>query len=305
MAYNEKNLGDGERIVHIAHKHVIVLFKAAAQWIALFIFAIIAAIVINAQPWDQTVKTVLLLVMLVSAFIAFIAFGISFLVWQAEQYILTNERVIQIEGIINKKEFGTSLEKINDVETDQSLLGRMLGYGTVEVLTGSDTGINKLEYLDKPQEFKKVMLNAKNRHYGDASDFAPGGPRYRDDGEGELRPRGRAGQGQGQVYDAPGRGQDVYGQGGQPYEVPPRSQHPTNGPDPRGYSQPRPQPQSYQQQPYVPTNGYTAPPQPQSQGQLSPQQIADSIQQLARLRDSGVISEAEFQAKKNELMNRL
>ncbi len=290
MAYNKANLSSGEQIVHVAHKHIIVLIRSALQWIALFIFALIVAIFISiynppagsASDFLTTIRPFVQIITLVAMVISFIAFGISYLVWQAEQYIITNERVIQVEGILNKKEYTTSLEKINDIETDQTLFGRLLGYGTVQLLTGSDSGVNRLDYLDKPFEFKKIMLNAKNRYYGDASDFAPGGPhRYSEDDEDKPRPSMQQRK------------------SNQAYAVPPAA--PVYQNDPRGYVPAAPnQRPPYQQ----PTNAY----QNQSQNQnqpVTPQQIADSIAQLARLRDNGIISEAEFQNKKNELMNRL
>lgn len=292
MAYNKANLSSGEQIVHVAHKHVIVLIRAAIQWILLFIFALAVAIFISAynptpgQAADvlTTVRPFVQIICLAGMLISFIAFGISYLVWNAEQYIITNERVIQTEGVVNKKEFTTSIEKINDIETDQSLFGRMLGYGTVRLLTGSDTGVNQLDYLDKPLEFKKVMLNAKNRYYGDASDFAPGGPRLlTEDDEDKHHSR------RGQARPAPVQ---QAAQRSAPPPVQPSYQN-----DPRGYAPPAPAQQPpYQQQ----TSAYRAPQQPPT-----PQQIADSIAQLARLRDNGIISEAEFQSKKTELMNRL
>jgi hypothetical protein len=235
----------------------------------------------SASDFLTTIRPFVQIIALVAMLISFIAFVISYLVWQAEQYIITNERVIQVEGILNKKEYTTSLEKINDIETDQTLFGRMLGYGTVQLVTGSDIGINRLDYLDKPFEFKKIMLNAKNRYYGDASDFAPGGPRrYAEDEDKQpFPPQPR--------------------KSSQAYAVPPAA--PVYQNDPRGYVPAAPnQGQPYQQ----PTNAY----QNQSRNQnqpVTPQQIADSIAQLARLRDNGIISEAEFQNKKNELMNRL
>jgi membrane protein YdbS with pleckstrin-like domain len=280
MSYNKENLGDGERIVHIAHKHVIVLLSAAAKWIALFLFAIIVALFLATQNWTGvggTVRTILLLVLLLAAVGSFISFAIAYLVWQNEQYIITNERVIQTQGIINKKEFATSLDKVNDIQTSQTVMGRMFGYGTVELLTGSDSGTNVLTYLEKPLEFKKIMLNAKNRHYGDASDHTPVGAV----GGNAVRVQVGDDDGTGRAYDAfpQPQGQGAYQN------------------DPRGYAPPRPQPQ-----PYQPPMQPNYPPQ---QPQPTAQQIADSIQQLARLRDSGIISEQEFQAKKNELMNRL
>ena len=71
----------------------------------------------------------------------------------------------------------------------------------------------------------------------------------------------------------------------------------TDGPDRRWYAPAVPP----QPQPYPQANAY---PKAGNQ-QATPQQIADSIAQLARLRDNGIISEAEFQSKKTELMNRL
>lgn len=277
MAYPKDKLGTGEKEVYLARKHGIVLVKAAIQWILLFIVAIVLAIALNTVlTLDQTVETILSFVALAAAFIAFIAFGISYLVWRSEEFIITNERVIQVEGIINKNEYGTSLDKINDIETYQSLFGRMLGYGTVRLLTGSDTGINTLDYLAKPYDFKKVVLNAKNGFYGDASDLA-------------RAPRQTVQQ------DAPRR---PVAPEEQIFNVPPQlQQQPQYQNDPRGYAPPRSQPQPQQ----VPYNGYAA----QSPQPMTAQQIADTLQQLARLRDSGVITEAEFQAKKNDLMNRL
>src|SRR5690242_16723675 len=109
MAYNKANLSKGEQIVHVAHKHVIVLLRAAIQWIALFIFALIVAIGISvynpppgqASDFVTTVRPFVQIICLAGMFISFIAFGISYLVWAAEQYIITNERVIQVEGVIN------------------------------------------------------------------------------------------------------------------------------------------------------------------------------------------------------------
>jgi membrane protein YdbS with pleckstrin-like domain len=298
MAYNKAHLSSGEQIVHVAHKHVIVLIRAAIQWILLFIFALIVAIFISAyNPQGQasdfvtTIRPFVQIICLVAMLVSFFAFGISYLVWAAEQYIITNERVIQVEGILNKKEFATSIEKINDIETDQTLFGRLLGYGTVRLLTGADTGINQLDYLNKPFEFKKIMLNAKNRYYGDASDYAPGGPRsYSTDGD--DKPSNR------HVHQEKLQKQQQQARQ-RPAAPPPQ---PVYQNDPRGYSPVVPPQQQPYQQPSVQATSAYRPPQQQP---ATPQQIADSIAQLARLRDNGIISEAEFQSKKTELMNRL
>lgn len=81
--------------------------------------------------------------------------------WLNEAYIITNRRVIQIKGIINKHEGDSALEKVNDLELDQSIVGRMLGYGTLRIITGSDVGMDTLHRINNPRRFKREMLNAK------------------------------------------------------------------------------------------------------------------------------------------------
>lgn len=97
------------------------------------------------------------------------------LFWINQQYLITNRRVIQISGIINKNVIDSSLEKVNDVKLTQSFWGRIFGYGDVEILTASELGTNLFQFLGDPVGFKKAMMDAKNRLSGDADD---GGMRF-------------------------------------------------------------------------------------------------------------------------------
>ena len=97
-------------------------------------------------------------------------------------YVLTNRRVIQLSGILNKQVIDSSLEKVNDVKMAQSALGRIFNYGDVEILTASELGVNLFRRIENPVQFKTAMLNAKARlesgeHWEDsmpaASDTVP------------------------------------------------------------------------------------------------------------------------------------
>jgi hypothetical protein len=83
--------------------------------------------------------------------------------WLNEQYIITNRRVMEIKGIINKHVRDSALEKVNDVDLAQSFVGRLLGYGTVQIITGSDIGVNRFRRISNPVRFKREMLNAKEQ----------------------------------------------------------------------------------------------------------------------------------------------
>jgi hypothetical protein len=84
-----------------------------------------------------------------------------FLDWLNERYIITNRRVVEVKGTINKHVRDSALEKVNDVDMKQSIVGRILGYGTLQIITGSDVGINMLYRIANPVRFKRTMLNAK------------------------------------------------------------------------------------------------------------------------------------------------
>lgn len=283
MAYDESKLGRGETIVYYARRHLIYLFKASMKALLIFIVALVLSIVIlnlaflkPTNTGNFPVQSILALIALGASVVGLIMFIVSYVQWRAEQYILTNERVIHTWGIINKNEAAVPLDKINDIGTHQTLLGRFMNFGTLQLQTGNEHP-ETMEYLVQPFDFKRKILDAKNRFYGDASDYAPGG-RYSGptDDEGEVpqivppQPR----------YVQPGYPQQPMPPTGYPQQVPVGI--PYN--DPRGYAPSQPQPQP---------------------GLNSQQQILQSIQQLAQLRDAGVITEEEFQTKKNDLMSRL
>jgi uncharacterized membrane protein YdbT with pleckstrin-like domain len=76
---------------------------------------------------------------------------------------VTSHRVIQTAGVFSKDVVDSSLEKVNDVKLSQSFLGRMFGYGDIEILTASELGVNLFHEINDPVGFKTAMLNAKER----------------------------------------------------------------------------------------------------------------------------------------------
>ena len=158
MGYVESLLGRNERIVFVTRQHGIVLLGSLIGnlLLALVIVAIAIALFLvfpTAAPF-----TLLPLVLLV---IPIVRFALRFLNWWNEQYIVTNRRVIQTEGLFNKHVIDSSLEKVNDVVLTQSAWGRMVGYGDVEILTASEFGANRFERIAGPVHFKTEMLDQK------------------------------------------------------------------------------------------------------------------------------------------------
>jgi hypothetical protein len=107
-------------------------------------------------------------------------FGWQVLVWQNEQFVLTNRRVLRLTGVLNKTVMDSSLEKINDAVLTESVFGRIFGFGDLEIQTASESGIDRLRMLRDAPGFKRAMLDSKHDLELELSGAKPmPGPAYR------------------------------------------------------------------------------------------------------------------------------
>ena len=82
--------------------------------------------------------------------------------WWATDYVVTNRRLLKVTGILNKHSTDSSLEKINDAILNQSWIGRILNFGTLEILTAADVPNDVYNMLNDPKGFKKTVLEQKH-----------------------------------------------------------------------------------------------------------------------------------------------
>jgi membrane protein YdbS with pleckstrin-like domain len=160
--YAESLLASGERVLRRAHQHWFV-FVANARWA---VFALVgAALLTILSVWfgiNGTLWQMLGVVTLVLFVFGVLSFLWSILRFRNEEYLITNRRLIHVEGVINKTTTDSALEKINDAVLSESLFGRMFGFGDLDVLTASEQGIERLRMLRDAKDFKKAMIEAKH-----------------------------------------------------------------------------------------------------------------------------------------------
>jgi len=155
VSYLNTLLATNERVVRASRDHWIVLLPTivADGAISLAIVGLSVLGIVFSPPW--TWLGFLLL------FIPLLHFLWRIWMWWSKQYAITNRRVIQISGMVNKRVSDTLLEKINDIVTEQSAMGRLLKFGDVEIIAGSDSGIDVFYRLADPIGFKKDLLDQK------------------------------------------------------------------------------------------------------------------------------------------------
>jgi Bacterial PH domain/Short C-terminal domain len=73
----------------------------------------------------------------------------------ANQYVLSDRRLLRIRGIISQSSMDSYLDKINNVEHHQSFWGRLLGYGDVEIDTAG--GAEVFPRISQPLAFKRAV----------------------------------------------------------------------------------------------------------------------------------------------------
>jgi uncharacterized membrane protein YdbT with pleckstrin-like domain len=167
MGYVEELLAEEEAVIHRTRRHWVALLRATARALVLLGLGALVAGLFGFERWEGVAIGVW-----VGAGLG--ALGLLFAVpawlrWATEVYLVTDRRVIQVEGILHKRALDSSLAKVNDVRLSQSLTGRVLGYGTLEIITASESGINRLDDLPRPMAFKKAMMAAAEAFTGRAT----------------------------------------------------------------------------------------------------------------------------------------
>ena len=166
MGYVEQLLSKDETIVVRSRQHWIalltsILINGFVIVVTVVLYVFLGGLVQSLGSFASIAATVLNILLVLGTGFGVVRLGWDTLQWWAEEYIVTTRRVIQTEGIVNKRTTDSSLEKVNDVVLTQSFFGRILGYGNLQIVTGSDIGVNRLTRLREPITFKTAMLDQK------------------------------------------------------------------------------------------------------------------------------------------------
>ena len=163
--YAQSLLASGERIIRNQRQHWFGLVYRLGVGVLALLIAAGLFIVVNWLSSDGilgTIRSVLVILMLIALVVGIGHLSLSYFRWENDRDVLTTRRIIQTQGFINRKAADTSLEKINDALFEQGVIGRVFGFGALDVMTASASGINKMRFLTTPMDFKKDMMDAKH-----------------------------------------------------------------------------------------------------------------------------------------------
>lgn len=154
----DNQLQPGEMVLYRAHVTLLSLFPGLAAIVVLVSAALIAHFMFGQLPAAAIAMGLALLIALVV--------GWKYMLLRANQYIVTNHRVIRQTGLLSVSSMDSRLDKVNNVEHRQTLMGRMLGYGDVEIDTASEGGRAVFADISNPLGFKHAIVQAAEGYRG-------------------------------------------------------------------------------------------------------------------------------------------
>jgi uncharacterized membrane protein YdbT with pleckstrin-like domain len=160
MPYVDTLLTSDETILYRTKKHWIAPVLATVPGAALTVGGL-ALMIITMLLDPSWFRTGMLWASLALLLVGLAILGTSYMHWLTQEYVVTNQKVIKAEGWLRKRSEGASLEKINEIEMEQTLIGRSLNFGTLKVRTASDEADLRYWMMRSPAEFRKQILEAK------------------------------------------------------------------------------------------------------------------------------------------------
>jgi uncharacterized membrane protein YdbT with pleckstrin-like domain len=157
-----KDLLPGENLVMKLHQHWIFIAKSLVFPVALMVLVAILDFTLIRSVGNH-IRTILSLAVIALAILWFIVVWIR---WQAIAYTLTDQRIKIESGVFSRSEKIIPIDRVQDCTTRISLLGRVLGYGRVEIDAAGAQGAELLLHLPTPGAFRDQVFVQSERRRG-------------------------------------------------------------------------------------------------------------------------------------------
>ncbi len=140
-----------EKLLLIIRQHWLKLVLPFFAWLLLVILLFVLG-------WFSLSAT--FIIILVAAIIPFF----MYLNWKHNLWAVTNLRVIDETGFFTRYSKESPLDKINNVEYNQSIWGRIFGYGDVDIQTAAELGETKYDLIHHPKLLKDTITQAQEEY---------------------------------------------------------------------------------------------------------------------------------------------
>ncbi len=162
MGYADENMQRGERIIYRTSLHWVIFLESFS---ILIMGLIISYAGVRYESFLGSARDLVEWISLAVLAFGGLKFILEFIRLRSSEFVVTTDRVLIKVGVIQQTSTTMPLSKIESIEVDQSILGRVLGYGSLNI-TGTGTAESKFDLITNPLKFRRKMQLAS----GDDSD---------------------------------------------------------------------------------------------------------------------------------------
>jgi uncharacterized membrane protein YdbT with pleckstrin-like domain len=151
--YIDEILQPGEKVLYSTNAHWIFYLPAIVAWIVALALLIVSLTVVAGIPWA-----------VLGCWAAAAVVALAALYWTVRGWFhrlttetdVTDRRVVHKTGFIRRSTFEIALDKIESVDVDQTILGRILNYGDVTIM-GVGEGRQRIPTIASPLAFRSAI----------------------------------------------------------------------------------------------------------------------------------------------------
>jgi len=153
MVGSELELMPGEKMVMHSHPHWWFFWKQAAGGLGVVVLLALLATISNGTLFTlvKWITIIALVVWLLNTIYQFVQ-------WKTTQFAVTDQRVAYQTGVLRRKGVSIPLNRVNNVNFDQSVIARMLNNGIVIVESAGETGDSVFENIPDPEHVRSLIF---------------------------------------------------------------------------------------------------------------------------------------------------
>jgi uncharacterized membrane protein YdbT with pleckstrin-like domain len=149
--YIDEILQPGEKVLYSTNAHWVFYLPAIAAWLLAAVLVVLSRL--------TTTDSIMMLCLATAAVVALVALYWTVKAWfhrLTTETDVTNRRVVHKTGFIKRRTFEMALDKVESVDVNQSIAGRILNYGNVTIM-GVGEGKETIRTIAEPLAFRNSI----------------------------------------------------------------------------------------------------------------------------------------------------
>ena len=154
MSYVQRVLQPDETVVHQSRLHPLI-FLPALIWLLIGLVLLVA----STQTSDERINIALIAAAVLFAVLALASWARAAIRRATTELAITDRRVIYKSGLLSRHTLEMNRSKVESVDVDQSILGRVFGFGTI-IVRGTGGSLEPIRLISDPLTFRSHITAA-------------------------------------------------------------------------------------------------------------------------------------------------